>query len=517
MTACTHPLPTQPTPAQLECATTVILPNDWQGQPLTVLGLSKSGMAVARYVASRGAQVFLSEMLPATPNNATQRREMAALNVAVETGGHTHQCYQHAPLVVASPGIPPSSPILRQLSLSKIPVISEVELAWQEAGRQATPPFWVGITGTNGKTTTTTLIGELFKAHADSPQQVGVCGNIGTPVLDAMMTQPELSHLVVELSSFQLAFSPCLTPAVGVFLNLSPDHINWHGSMEAYKQAKASLFAHMTPNQVAVLNGEDEACQGVAADTAAHVVWFTRQATLPDTATVGVVVNKGALCWVDKQNDTVEAILPINDLRLRGQHNVQNVAAAIAVAKASGIASAKIASVCKGFKGVAHRLQTLHTYRHPRHAFACQVVNDSKATNVLAAVAAVSAYGDTPTSVLLGGRPKDEPLTPLEEKLAAHPLTGMALYGEAIERFTPLATQVGVPLVSATGLDDACRVWANAITEGRIPCTGNTLTLLFSPACASFDQYRDFEIRGNAFAMAIDTALQAEGWEVTAE
>lgn len=480
---------------------TQLVPTSWQDQPLTVLGLSRSGSAVASYVAKRGGNVFLSEMLPATTDNAQARQSLEALGITVETGGHSDQCYTHASLVVTSPGIPPYGSLLEQLKQSQIPVISEVELAWIESQRFAQPPLWIGITGTNGKTTTTTLIGELIKQLKPStPEAVEVCGNIGLPVLDALNERTE--HVVAELSSFQLAYSPTLAPAISVFTNLTPDHINWHGSMAAYKAAKASLFLKETSHdRWVVLNADDETCFDIGQRTPANVAWFSRNQLPELNGAAGITIanddnEKGHILWHAKGASQPEVLFNINNVKLRGAHNQENILAAVATAKLAGVSNEAIADVCLNFTGVAHRLEVVADIAIGDSTVT--VINDSKATNVLAAVSAIEAFADDKPWVILGGRPKSDPLEPLVEALTKM-AAGVVVYGEARETFIPELEKTGLPVISVENPNQAFMQSIEEIEKSNVSCKA----LLFTPACASFDQHRDFEARGDAFKATV--------------
>lgn len=488
--------------------TPVTLPPSWENHPLTVLGLSKSGCAVAQYVAKRGGSLFLSEMLPATDRNAKPRETLTTLGVDVETGGHSDRCFTHAPFVVTSPGIPPYGSLLEQLRQSHIPVISEVELAWLESQRLPNSPTWVGVTGTNGKTTTTTLIGELLKAvHPNT----AVCGNIGTPVLDVLDTEQAPTHLAVELSSFQLAYSPSLAPAISVFTNLTPDHINWHGSLEAYKAAKISLFTKQTstaaePPRWVVLNADDPICQTVGGNTPHPIAWFSRSG-LAKSQTGATLSPNGAVIWQQPGQPT-ETLFDIATVQLRGAHNQENILAAVAVAKLSGLPNDIIAKVCQTFTGVEHRLEVVGQLAVPSDSEpkTVTVINDSKATNVLASVAAVGAFaGDRPW-VIVGGRPKADPIEPLADALQQH-ASGVVVYGEAQSTFLHAFADIKIPCFGTETLDEAVDL-SMAKLGGA-----NSTVLLLTPACASFDQYPDFEHRGNAFKQIIAKASVQKGSE----
>lgn len=491
---------------------------------LTVLGLSKSGCAVARHASQykKECTVFLSEMLPGSDANRSQRDALTELGVQVEMGGHSQQCFHHSNDVVVSPGIPPTSAMVKQLVLSDKNVMSEVEYAWREsqalADSQANPqPRWIGVTGTNGKTTTVTGIEAIL--NATSTPAIA-CGNIGLPVTDCLTAHSKTPWWVVELSSFQLHFSPTLVPEIAVFLNLTPDHINWHGSFEAYKAAKLSLYLPKNNGKAPVwlvLNSDDPVSGEIDqhASPESKRVWFSKTGRYPSGAKYAVFLNAEGdegdvnVLWDGELNS--QPLFNVKEALLKGAHNHENVLAMVAAAYCAGAAPDVIQSVCKTFTGVQHRLEPVAL---PAESPPVLVVNDSKATNVNSTLAAIDAYSEHPMVLLMGGRLKNEPFEPLMSYIQQN-VNGVVLYGESRSVLAEMLKKSGYEknVLQVELLPEAAEA-AFELTQTLIPEDVNHSSeksvpekpvLLFSPAAASFDQYRDFEARGSAFKETIDS------------
>lgn len=453
---------------------------DWKNKKLTVLGLSRSGSAVARYVAKQGGQVFLSETTPASPQNETLRQELAALGVTLEMGGHSRQCFTHADQVVVSPGIPPSSEALGQLRMSGKEIISEVEFAYRQ---QPEIPF-IGITGTNGKSTTTTLISWIL---SEAGKNAPACGNIGLPITDVIqdVTIP-IDYLVAELSSFQLEFSPTLKTRVSVFTNFRPDHLDWHGSIEAYQEAKLKLFTGAQSPEWSVVLADDPVSQRIAARTHGKVLWFSR-----DQQLVAHMPNKAYLNSQQQFIVSLEGQAPVEffsteDLSLIGDHNYENVLASIAATFVLGIDASSISKACLQFQGLEHRLEKVERVG-PK---AVQFYNDSKATNTDAAISALRAFKERKVILIAGGYDKMTPLDDFVTAAQAHART-VILLGAARERFSQAFEAAGYHSIEFA--DDL----ASAISQAYQLSDGEPV--LFSPACASFDMFKNFEERGRVF------------------
>jgi UDP-N-acetylmuramoylalanine--D-glutamate ligase len=463
--------------------------SSWRDKPLTVLGLSRSGVAVARYVAQRGGRVFLSDTAPASPRNEAWRQELDILGVTVEMGGHGGQCFSHADTVIVSPGIPLGSEVLEQLRLSGKTILSEVEFAW----REVTEILLIGITGTNGKSTTTTLVSWILtQAGLDAP----ACGNIGIPVTD-VINRPSgealPDHLVVELSSFQLECSPTLKPAIAILTNFKPDHLDWHGSLEAYREAKLKLFTGVRSPRWSILPADDPIGPDAAQRTEGDVLWFSRHAASVQDKANKIYVNADNALVLELAGQPVISLLKVNELAIIGDHNVENVLVSAAAAYLSGIPAEQIAAACRNFQGLEHRLERLEPVRTVE-AGDVLFYNDSKATNTDAAISALRAFKSRPVILIAGGYDKMTPLDEFVTEVQQHAKT-VILIGAAKERFARALAEEGFDAVTfANSLQEAVAE-ALRISRGE--------PVLFSPACSSFDMFTNFEERGKVFKQAV--------------
>ena len=451
-----------------------------------MLGLSRSGCAVARYVATRGGEVFLSETTPESPANEKLRAEMEALGVTVEMGGHSKQCFNHADLVVLSPGIPPHSEAIEQLRMSGKELISEVEFAYREAQGGPSPVPMIGITGTNGKSTTTTLISYILEhADLDAP----ACGNIGVPVTD-VLNERRPDVLVTELSSFQLEFSPTLKPRVAVFTNFKPDHLDWHGSIEAYQNAKLKLFTGAQSPEWSVVLADDPVSQKIAARTTGKILWFSRDAHLVAKYPNKAYLDETQYFILELENEAPMRLFSAESLHLIGDHNYENVLASLSAAYLMGIDVDVIIRGCLQFEGLEHRLENTATVGPKRITF----YNDSKATNTDAAISALRAFKKQPVILIAGGYDK---MTPLDDFVTAvkAQAKSVILIGAARDRFAKALEAGGYQAI------DYADSLEQAVNKGFHLSNGEPV--LFSPACASFDMFKNFEERGKAFKEAV--------------
>ncbi len=467
--------------------------NRWQGKPLTVLGLSRSGSAVARYVATRDGSVFLSETVPASPQNETARKSLEALGVQVEMGGHSKQCFTHSHQVVVSPGIPPTNDVLSQLVLSQKDVIAEVEFAYREAGNI---PI-VGITGTNGKSTTTTLISWIL---SEAGFKAPACGNIGIPITDVLNTQTP-DYLVAELSSFQLEFSPTLKTKVSVFTNFKPDHLDWHGSIEAYQEAKLKLFTPPHSPEWSVVLADDPVSQRIASRTDGQILWFSRDRDLVQSYENKAYLDAEQNFVIEAQGKPAERLFKVNELQLIGDHNYENMLAGAATTYLLGVPVAVIRSACLAFAGLEHRLEKVDTLGPNQVVF----FNDSKATNTDAAISALRAFKNQKVILIAGGYDK---MTPLDDFVTAvQAYAGrVILIGAAAKRFAQALDAAGY---SAYEFSETL---ATAVAQAFQLSSGEPV--LFSPACSSFDMFKNFEERGKVFKQDV-AALKASTVSMT--
>ncbi len=470
----------------------------WQEKPVTVLGLSRTGSATVRYLQAMGARCFLSDASPSSPANVDLRRELTGLGAKLESGGHTKQCYTHSDLIVLSPGIPPSAQIIKQLTISGKELISEVELANRESRRRKPTLPWIGITGTNGKSTTTSLISHILTADQ---KYAPACGNIGLPVLDVMAnelngTLPALDALVVELSSFQLQFSPSLSCAISVWTNFTPDHTEWHGSLETYKTAKKVLFAQADPKGFVVLNANDAVSFEMAAITPATVVWYgLAESDIPKGATLSAFRNDENQIVLRDKDGQDHPITDCNQLGLIGDHNHANVMAALLATYLHGTSIDTISASINTFTGLSHRLEFVKEIEGVRY------YNDSKATNPDAAITALNAFGDNKVVLIAGGYDKMAPLDAFSDAVKAN-AEAVVLTGPASQRFKSALQTAGFDKIEeVTGLQEAIAT-ATALAKSLATMSKSVShkpAVLLSPACASFDEFKDFEVRGTQF------------------
>ena len=453
-------------------------PRSFRKKQAGVLGMGKSGQSVARLLAKKGFKVIGSDARA----RGDLKKALKGLPAKVkwEGGGHSDRLLACS-FVVKSPGLKPDLPILKKLTEKKIPVYSELEIALAFSKAKGV----VAITGTNGKSTTTALIAHIAKSAG---RDVALGGNIGTPILELDPPSPERIH-VVECSSFQIDLAPSLDPSVGLMLNVTPDHIDRHGSLENYAAIKERLVAH---SQVALIGVDDEICRAVAQRLRAREGGETVAVSQAPSPLADVYVEDHRIYERGRAE-------PLLDLRsapaLRGEHNGQNAAFACAAARALGLSLDDIRRGVASFPGLAHRMEQVG--RNGRVLF----VNDSKATNADAAEKALKSFHDI--YWILGGKPKEggvEPLAPLFGRVAK-----AYLIGAASEAFA--ATLGGkVPHEFCGTLDKAVQAAADDAANSSAP----EPVVLLSPACASYDQFTNFEVRGDTFRLLVKQRLEAK-------
>jgi UDP-N-acetylmuramoylalanine--D-glutamate ligase len=423
-------------------------------------------LVTALFSAGYGATVTATDERPETEVAETAEKLRAA-GVKLELGRHVDATFLEQDLIVVSPGVLANLPALRAARKKNIPVWSEIELAWRFLRGKL-----VAITGSNGKTTTTALVAHILKA-SNIPTLVG--GNIGTPLLALVETSTDPAVTVAEISSFQLETIEAFRPEIGVLLNLTPDHLDRHGTFEEYARAKMRMFENQLERDIAVLNADDpEITKRMPAKP--HIFWFSRQKRVAN----GAFLRDNEIIF---RNEGSETVLARRDqIPLRGDHNVENVLAACAAAYLAGATPEAIAGGVKSFRGVEHRLEFV------AEISGVQFYNDSKATNVDAAVKAIQAFPG-PLLVILGGKDKGSPYTPLRDLL--HGRTRMALLiGESADKIA--ADLQGAVEISYAGTLE--RAVQNAIDRAQ---PGDTV--LLTPACSSFDQFENYEQRGRVF------------------
>ncbi|MGE0041271.1 MAG: UDP-N-acetylmuramoyl-L-alanine--D-glutamate ligase [Vicinamibacterales bacterium] len=434
-----------------------------QGQRVVVVGAARSGVAAAELAVRRGATVVLTDIREAF-DGADRLR---ALGIALELGGHRAATFDAADLVVTSPGVPPELPALARARAAGVPVIGELEFAsrWL-AGRV------VAITGTKGKSTTTTLVGRMLEAAG---RRVLVGGNIGVPLASQVDASTADTLHVVEASSFQLEATDTFHPWIAALLNLSADHLDRHPDVASYAEAKARIFRNQAPDDWTVVNADSPAALALAARSRARVVRYA--VDRPGEADVYV---EGRVVW-RRTSEGAQPLVPLETLRLPGRHMLGNVAAASAISHLAGATPGAMARALGGFAGLEHVLEPAGEKAGVRF------VNDSKATNVDAAARAIESFDGV--VAILGGKHKGGAFADLRAPLAVHG-RGVVAIGEARPLVTAALAGV-VPVEEADTLADAVRrAWRMAQPGGVV---------LLAPACASFDMFVDYADRGRRF------------------
>src|SRR6202171_5675463 len=441
-------------------------PFELRGKRVLVVGLARTGVATAQFCAARGAKVTATDARSESEiGEAT--KSLRAAGVHLELGGHKEETFLEQDLIVASPGVPADAPLLQAARAKGVTIWSEIELADRFLkGRM------IGITGSNGKTTTTSLIAHILKS-AGIPTILA--GNIGTPLISQVEQTNDQTITVVELSSFQLELIDTFRADISVFLNLTPDHLDRHHTLEAYGAAKARIFEHQTESDSAVLNADDPATRPYA-PAKPQVFWFSRK----QRVALGAFVRENEIVF--RQDGKDEVVLKLQDIPLAGAHNVENVLAAVTVARLAGAQAAHIASGVRSFAGVEHRLEFVAEIGGVRY------YNDSKATNVDATLKALDAFPGR-ILIVLGGKDKGSDYTALQRPLREKAILAL-LIGAAAEKIEKQITG-SVAIERAGVIERAVDIASHAARRGDV--------VLLAPACASFDQFQNYEHRGRVF------------------
>jgi UDP-N-acetylmuramoylalanine--D-glutamate ligase len=451
-----------------------------RGKRVTVVGAARSGVAAAELLVRRGAAVTLTDMR----DEIDEGPRLRAAGVALELGGHDRATLMASDLIVTSPGVPQTQPAIAAARAAGVPVIGELELAsrWLR-GRI------VAITGTKGKSTTTTLAGRMLEAGG---HRVLVGGNIGHALSAQVDDSTEDTIHVVEASSFQLEAADTFHPWIAVLLNFSPDHLDRHGSVAEYAAAKSRVFAHQQEQDWAVLNADDAASLDMAGSGRARRLLFSLRSELPD----GIVLDGDTI--VRRSGAGREPLVPRSAIRLIGPHLVADVLAASAVAWLAGVGGTAMTRAVEGFSGLEHALEPIG------EVGGVQFVNDSKATNIEAARRAIESFSGG-LVVIMGGRFKGGDFRSLLEPLLSRRATVVAI-GEA----RPLIREA---LGGEVAVHEAADLAAAVRTAFASASPGETVVL--APACASFDMFRDYAARGLAFKQEV--LRLREKWNVTRE
>ncbi|MEU0373942.1 UDP-N-acetylmuramoyl-L-alanine--D-glutamate ligase [Streptomyces sp. NPDC006283] len=467
--------------------------SDWQGTNVTVAGLGVSGISAARALAGLGARVTVVDGGD-SETHRTRAAELSEQGIAVRLGD-AETLPEGTDLVVTSPGWKPSSPLFEAAAKAGVDVVGDVEIAWRLRGPDAAP--WLAVTGTNGKTTTTRMLASILTAAG---LRTAAIGNIGTPIVDVVLGDEPYDVLAVELSSYQLHWAPSLRAHSAVVLNLAPDHLDWHGSMEAYAADKGRIYEGNTV--ACVYNVADPATEELvrAADVeeGCRAVGFTLGTPAPSQLGVvdGILVDRA---FVENRQKQAQELAEVSDVNPPAPHNIANALAAAALARAFGVAPAAVRDGLRAFRPDAHRIE------HVEEVAGVAYIDDSKATNTHAAEASLAAYD--PIVWIAGGLAKgatfDELVTKSAKRLRGVVLVGAdrALIREALARHAPEVPVVDLDRTDTGAMSAAVREAASLARPGD--------TVLLAPACASMDMFTDYNKRGEAFAEAV-RALAAE-------
>ena len=431
---------------------------------ILVLGLSKSGIAAAKLGVNLGYNVYLTE--GKSEVNELQVKELENLGIKVEYGRHSDEFIKNSSFVITSPGIPPKSELFQRIQKENIPIISEIEFAYLNSDT----PF-VAITGTNGKTTTTSLVSHLLSQCFDAP----TCGNIGLP--PSSIVEDENDFLVCEISSFQAQMTEKFKPFISCWTNFTPDHIDWHEGLENYFKAKAKIFLGKQSPEYAILNAKDEKLLEFSKQCKKSKVFLFDTEGYPNASYI-----KENAIWY-KEDGVEEKIIDIKDSPLVGHHNYQNIMCGIICAKLCGMENEDIKSGIISFRAPEHRLEKV------RELNGITFYNDSKATNPEASIVAIDSFDGVDVSLILGGRDKNTDLTEMCKSINQHIKT-VLLIGEATQRFEENLKKNGFDnIIKEETLESAIDKAISLKPD----------VVLLSPACASFDMFNSYEHRGEVF------------------
>jgi len=452
------------------------------GKKISVLGMARSGVACAELLKKTSAEVFVSDIKSQeTLSDQTQRLE--EMGIQFETGAHTSRVLSGKDFIVVSPGIPPDAPILRQAQDMGIPILSEIEVA-----------FWltdakiIGITGSNGKTTTVTLLGEMLKQDG---KQHRVAGNVGVPFSSVVEEVSADGYLVLELSSFQLERIEEFRPHVASVLNVTPDHLDRHPNFKSYLEAKLRIVENQTKDDFVVLNADEENSLKLAQYARSTKVYFSTRSEVGR----GAFVRQQKVCL--RRNGDDKEIIEASRIGIKGPHNLYNACAACAVCGILGISPDSMQRALLNFKGVEHRLEAVKTLSGVRF------VNDSKATNVESVWYALQSVSP-PIILIAGGKDKGGDFSKLRELVDENVKT-LILIGEARQKIRDALGAV-VRTLEAENLQQAVRLAFDKATQGD--------TVLLSPGCASFDMFKDYEHRGRVFKETVAALSSDEDSEI---
>ncbi len=447
----------------------------YSGKKIVILGLAKSGVAIAKIMKNAGATVVVNDRKPEEECQGVA--ELRGLGIPVICGSHPDDLIDASiDLLIKNPGIPYGiSPIEKALELG-IPVVTEVEIAYQ-----ISPAPIIGITGSNGKTTTTTLVGLILEEGGRSPV---VAGNIGTVLSEQAVNIQSKQVFVAELSSFQLKGTQTFRPWIGCLLNVYNAHLDYHKTKEDYVHSKRNLFVNQTAEDIAVFNYDNSYCRDMAEGLKSKVLWFS----LTQEVEQGSFLKEGKICFRHALDGEIEEIIPIENIALPGEHNLENVLAAVTITRAAGVSSQVIQQVLTTFTGVEHRLEFVGEVDGVKY------YNDSKATNPEAASRAIRSFKQ-PIVLIAGGLDRGIDFKELIPHFQNRVKT-LLTYGQTAEILLKRGEDAGIKnLIRVDNVNDAVAK-AHQVAEGGE-------VVLLSPACASWDMYTSFEERGSMFKQSV--------------
>lgn len=453
--------------------------NSYEGKKILVLGLAKSGFYAAKLLNKLGAEVTVNDKKDLEGD--AKLEELRKLGVKVITGSHPDDLLENSyDLMVKNPGITYENELVKEAQSKNIPIITEVEIA-----SKISKAHFIGITGTNGKTTTTTIIQKMLEFDRDEGCAY-VSGNIGVPVSQIALDTKEEDDLVVELSSFQLLGTPSIHPEIAVITNITEAHTDYHGSREAYVEAKLNLIKNQGPHDLLIYNADQEDLeQLLASHSKSRRLAFSRKKYLKE----GVSVKGKSIYYKE------EKVADLSDIFVKGAHNIENFLAAIAVAKSKKVKNESIQKVMREFKGVKHRTQFLLEWNG--RVF----YNDSKATNIEATEQALSGF-QQPIILLAGGLDRGDDYERLIPYIRKN-VKAVVVFGETAEKLKEAAKDAGITRIEIIDeMNKAVKTAYQMSSEGDV--------ILLSPAAASWDQYKNFEVRGDRFIDAVDRLIKDE-------
>ncbi len=441
---------------------------------ISIIGAGRSGLAAAKLARSKGYDVFLSESKP-KEKYAETAIELEKIGVEFEFGTNTNEKILDSDRIILSPGVPPTADFIVEAEKREMDIISELEFAWEFTNHKI-----IAITGTNGKTTTTALTGHILQ---QAGVDVHVCGNIGTPLSAVIPDLQKDSVIVLELSSYQLDRTKKFRPDVAIILNLTPDHLSYHGSLDNYREAKYKITANQTAEDYLIINGDDDALIASDIKTKANLLFFS-----VSPLNRGIYTEGGTIKYTVSQQHKTEELMAVEKLSLPGIHNTYNSMAAALAARVLEIRNENIRDSLMSFQGVEHRLEFVRSF------MGVDFVNDSKATNINATWYALSSY-KKPIIWIAGGRGDNNDYSQLDSLVDKNVKSIIAIGEEADAIFNHFCLKTKVD--RAHTLEEAVRLAAEIADFGEL--------VLFTPACKSFDMFDNFEHRGQVFKSAVNS------------